>query len=181
MKRFNYPDRPAVLHYITINIRDKRKAFVRDAFARVALELLREYCDRHPAKLHAYVVMSDHLHFVFNPRDGKCTRFLRQYKPAVTQAIADMAETLALHRITDWLRKPDGTLQLWQEGRHSFPLYSDRLIWQKIDYIHNNPIRSGLVQKASDYPYSSFRAMYDGFGEPIVPIDRDFWWEEGVG
>ncbi len=49
------------------------------------------------------------------------------------------------------------------------------MIWQKINYIHNNPFRAGLVQHADEYPYSSFSAMYPCGREPIVPIDKDRW------
>jgi hypothetical protein len=35
-----------------------------------------------------------------------------------------------------------------------------------------------LVKTAAEYPYSSFRAMYEIYDEIIIPIDRNFWWDE---
>jgi len=72
---------------------------------------------------------------------------------------------------------PDGHRQLWQDGKHDLFLYSDWMIWQKINYIHNNPIKRGLVERAIDYPYSSFAACYDVPARPIVSVDEE-WWED---
>jgi len=51
------------------------------------------------------------------------------------------------------------------------------MIWQKINYIHANPVRAGLVSSAKDYKWSSFRAFHYGSGEPLA-IDQDWWWPD---
>jgi len=53
------------------------------------------------------------------------------------------------------------------------------LIWQKIHYIHSNPIKARL-KSAADYRWSSFRAFYLQSREPL-PVDRDWWWPDDVG
>jgi len=53
------------------------------------------------------------------------------------------------------------------------------MIWQKINYIHNNPLKAGLVKSAADYRWSSFRAFYRQSDKPL-PVDRDWWWPEDV-
>jgi putative transposase len=180
MKRLSRNDRVAVLHYVTINVREKARAFAADAYARAAVYALREYCDRHPARLVAYVVMPTHMHAIINPRDGHINRFLAQYKPGVTMAVQALAQQANADRVLEWLIDADGRADLWQNGKHNLHLWSARLIWQKIDYLHNNPIRAGIVQHAGAYPYSSFRAMYQTGDEVLVPIDREFWWEEDL-
>jgi hypothetical protein len=49
------------------------------------------------------------------------------------------------------------------------------MIWQKINYIHANPLRAHLVKSAKDYPWSSFRAFYLDSREPM-PVDHDWRW-----
>jgi hypothetical protein len=51
------------------------------------------------------------------------------------------------------------------------------MIWQKINYIHANPVKAGLVSSAKNYRWSSFRAFYSGGSEPL-PIDQDWWWSD---
>ena len=45
--------------------------------------------------------------------------------------------------------------QLWQYGNHPEEVYSNKFMWTKLDYIHLNPVRAGIVEKASHYVYSS--------------------------
>jgi len=68
---------------------------------------------------------------------------------------------------------------VWQDSFKSLALWSTWLIWQKINYIHNNPVKAGLVKSAADYKWSSFRAFYHQSDEPL-PVDRDWWWPEDV-
>ena len=51
------------------------------------------------------------------------------------------------------------------------------MIWQKINYIHANPVKARLVKSAGDYRWSSFRAFYS---EDVVDlkVDREWWWPD---
>ena len=51
------------------------------------------------------------------------------------------------------------------------------MIWQKINYIHNNPVKAGLVKSAKDYDWSSFRSFYRQDDEPLG-VDLEWWWPE---
>ena len=51
------------------------------------------------------------------------------------------------------------------------------MIWQKINYIHANPVKAKLVGSAKDYPWSSFRAFYSDAAEPLE-VDKDWWWPD---
>ena len=50
-----------------------------------------------------------------------------------------------------------GTYQLWTHENHAIQLYSNSFVQEKVDYIHLNPVRSGIVAKAEEYLYSSAR------------------------
>ena len=47
--------------------------------------------------------------------------------------------------------------QFWQEGNHAIEVYSEDVTWQKINYIHNNPVEAGFVEHPWDYLLSSAR------------------------
>jgi len=51
------------------------------------------------------------------------------------------------------------------------------MIWQKINYIHANPVKAGLVRSAKDYRWSSFRSFYSQPDESLA-VDRDWWWAD---
>ena len=56
------------------------------------------------------------------------------------------------------------------------PLWSAWMIWQKINYIHANPVKAGIAS-AKEYQWSSFHAFYSGGKEPLT-VDHDWWWPE---
>ena len=48
--------------------------------------------------------------------------------------------------------------QLWQQNNNPVELSSSKMAWQKLNYIHNNPVRAGFVDKPEDYLYGSARS-----------------------
>ena len=54
--------------------------------------------------------------------------------------------------------------QFWQYGNHAEEVYTDEFMWSKLDYIHMNPVRSGIVSKIEDYIYSSASNYIEGNG-----------------
>ena len=123
----------------------------------------------------AYVLMPDHIHLIVNPKDGRIRELAGMLKSLAARRIIDEAKGLSFLRT-----KPDadGSIhQIWQESFKALPLWSDWLIWQKINYVHNNPLRRGLVTSAADYRWSSFRSFYFDESEPIK-VDREWWWPD---
>jgi hypothetical protein len=79
-------------------------------------------------------------------------------------------------RHQEWKRKHQ--YSLWQQEKNVFSVFSEKVFMEKVNYIHLNPVRAGLVKRAIDYRWSSARiwqrcAMED---EPLsVDIDRIKW------
>lgn len=86
-------------------------------------------------------------------------------------SIVDSCEEISFKITSDDLH------QIWQESFKATPLWSAWMIWQKINYIHANPLKARLVTSSRDYPWSSFRAFYEGTNEPL-PVDHEWWWPE---
>ena len=54
--------------------------------------------------------------------------------------------------------------QFWQYGNHAEEVYTNEFMWSKLDYIHMNPVRSGIVSKIEEYIYSSASNYVEGKG-----------------
>ena len=121
--------------------------------------------------------MPDHIHLIVNPEDGRIRDLTAALKSLSARSVIDGSTSFSfLREIPD----TDGSIhQVWQESFKAFPLWSEWLIWQKINYIHNNPLKSGLVKSARDYRWSSFSSFFFDESDPIK-VDKEWWWPGDV-
>ena len=165
------------LHFVTGNAHERDKVFQHEAYCQEFLRAVASLKETRPFKLIAYVLMPDHIHLIVNPRDGEITNLTGAMKGLSARRMIDVSPNGAF--MLDKPAKDGSTHQVWQQSFHAFPLWSDWMIWQKINYIHNNPLKARLVKSAADYRWSSFRAFYFQSGEPLA-VDRDWWWPDDV-
>ena len=84
----------------------------------------------------------------------------------------------SLAKLQHEVRDRNYRYSLWQTEKNVYPIFSEGLFMQKVNYIHNNPVRAGLVERAIDYKWSSAR-IWQGCpldDEPLLmDIDRIVW------
>jgi putative transposase len=161
---------PGALHFVTGNFLDRMRVFTDPACCNAFLDELRSINQRWPSKLIAYVLMPDHFHLISNPRDGRIKEYTGELKSLSAKKIVEVS------RQAFTVREENGHL-VWQESFKDIALWSGWMIWQKINYIHANPVKAGLVASAKDYPWSSFRSFYFLGDEPVA-VDREWFWPE---
>ncbi len=152
--RANGQNLPGALHYVTGNFLDRIPVFKQEACCQSFIDTLAKLLNEWPCKLIAYVLMPDHLHLIVNPQDGGIREFTGKLKSVSARAITKTACGIKFK--IDY----EGSLQVWQESFKAIPLWSAWMIWQKINYIHANPVKAGLVSSAKDYRWSSFQSFY---------------------
>ena len=174
-KKWSNLNLPGALHYVTGNVLDRIPIFKQEkcckGFLEVCANLLRDW----PCKMIAYVIMPDHFHLIVYPRDGDIKGFAAALKSLAAKKIIELTNDRRF-----LLPKPDkdGSIhQVWQESFKDISLWSLWMIWQKINYVHNNPVKARLAKSAKDYAWTSFRAFYSDSEEPL-PVDHDWWWPE---
>jgi REP element-mobilizing transposase RayT len=170
-KKWSNQNIPGALHFVTGNLFERIPVFKQERCCKSFFETLGTLVTDWPCKLIAYVLMPDHIHLIVNPQDGRIKEFTGKLKSLSAKAIVKSAQ--GIHFKLD----SEGCHQVWQESFKAVPLWSAWMIWQKINYIHANPVRARLVSSARDYPWSSFRAFYLGSNDPL-PVDRDWWWPD---
>jgi len=113
--------------------------------------------------LMAWVFLPDHWHAIFFPRP-----------PVTVSLVMESIKVGSTHRIN--ARRGESG-RLWQ------PRFFDRAVrtvkeyYEKVEYIHLNPVRAGLVERAEDWPWSSVRDYAGNLStaavaHPLLPIDR---------
>ncbi len=138
---------PGALHFVTGNLVDRLPIFTEPACCNAFLEQLRSLDQKWPSKLIAYVLMPDHFHLISNPRDGRIKEFVGALKSLSAKSIVRVCKQFRFQASADGH-------QVWQESFKAMPLWSGWMIWQKINYIHANPVKAGLVFRLSVFRVS---------------------------
>jgi putative transposase len=170
-KKLTNENLPGVLHYVTGNVHHRRPIFRQEKNCIAFLEELQSLKHRLDALLICFVVMLDHFHLIVNPRDGDIQSWIGALKGASAAKLIEI-------NAPGYFYRSEGKNQVWQESFRTLRLWSPWMIWQKINYIHNNPIKAGLVKSASDYRWSSFRSFYKLESDPLLSVDHDWHYDD---
>ena len=118
-------------------------------------------------KLYAFVIMSNHIHLVWQPLYPATKAKLQHHFMTFTaQKIKeDLKNTNLTLLETFKVNAKDRTYQLWKRNALSVELFTPKVLQQKIDYIHANPVKAGLCMYPEDYHYSSARFYNKGIDD----------------
>jgi REP element-mobilizing transposase RayT len=151
--------------------------FTRPAFVIPLLDSLNFYRHKQSFKLLGYVVMPDHLHLILWPC-GEATPadIMRDYKEFTSKRVIRQAEVEGREDWRQAFRQAGeetgrSANKVWQDSYWDENVYTEGFLRQKLNYLHRNPLRAGLVERPEDYPYSSYRNY--ALGEDwLIEIDR---------
>ena len=173
------PIHPEDIYYLTLTVGDWVDVWTRPVYRHIIIDSL-AYCEREKGLiLHAWVVMSNHIHLIASAKEGhNISDFLRDFKKFTGKKILEAIQEVPESR-RDWMLnrfeyagrndKKIKDYRFWQEGNEAKELVTTEFMLQKLDYIHENPVRAELVDEAVDYRYSS-ATDYAG-GKGILSVD----------
>ena len=151
-------------HFITFTVVDWIDVFTRQTYNDVIIKSLDYFIQNKGMILYGYVIMSNHIHMIIQSQEATLSDLIRDFKKFTAKSILEKIQNSPESR-TEWMLKRfklatkshsrNKNYQLWQYGNHPEEVYSNKFMWTKLDYIHLNPVRAGIVEKASHYVYSS--------------------------
>ena len=154
----------ALPHFITATVVDWIDVFTRKSYRDCIIECF-DYCIKNKGMiLYGYVVMSNHIHMIVQSKEGNLSDLIRDFKKFTAKTILDKIQNepesrrewmLERFKVATESHSRNKNYQFWQYGNHPEEIYSNKFMWSKLDYIHLNPVRAGIVERASDYIYSS--------------------------
>ena len=156
----------------------RNQCFLRSERAcRWLVESIRCAKDKYPFDLWAWVLMPHHVYLLVRPpSDCEMGTILRAAKEPVSKRASAWVRKHApkfLPRMLDIQPNGRRSIRFWQPGGgYDRNIVSAQELREKIDYIHRNPVRAGLVSDPADWKWSSFAAWQYGRDEPL-PIDRE--------
>lgn len=154
------------LYFVTLQVVNWIDIFTRESYRQIIIQNL-EYCQQHKGlEIYAWVLMSNHLHALLRSSSDDLSGTLRDFKSFTSKKIIEEIESSNESR-KDWMmklfreaafnHKRNSGHQFWTHENHAELIYSNKFIEQKLEYIHQNPVRAGIVARPEDYLYSSAR------------------------
>jgi len=155
----------AIPHFITFTVIGWIDVFSRQCYKDIIIDSLK-YCQREKGLvLHAWVIMTNHLHLIVSSQTNKIEYLVRDIKKftskqIIAAIIANPAESrkewmLGMFSYAGKNNSNNTEFQFWKQDYHPVQLDSVFKAKQRLAYLHENPVKSGMVWESWHYRYSS--------------------------
>jgi len=132
------------IYFITTRLKERELRFT-ESEAKTIRKTILDLVSRKEFEVYAYVIMPDHLHILMKPNLKGISKAMQLLKGGSSRQI--------------------NKGYLWQQGFFDFAVLTERKFKEKFNYIHYNPVKWGLVEKAEDYKFSSAKEYKIKYGE----------------
>jgi REP element-mobilizing transposase RayT len=160
---------PDELYFVTLTTVGWVDVFTRNEYKNILVANLK-YCQLNEGlDVFSYVIMTNHIHMICRRKDKDLKELLGRFKSNSAKQIIKAIESNPQESRKEWLmylfkfyakaNKQYSKNHFWQYTIHPILLYSTEVIKQKMNYIHMNPVRAGLVNEAENYVYSSANVL----------------------
>jgi putative transposase len=151
LTRYYLPDQP--LHVIQRG-NNRSRIFFGDKDYGLYRTWLTEAVQEHGCVIHAYVLMTNHVHLLVTPANAD----------ALPRAMQSLGRRYVQHVNTTY----DRTGTLWEGRYRAAPIHAEDYFLACCRYIELNPVRAGMVGHPRDYPWSSWLAHAQGAPDPLA-------------
>ena len=154
------------VHYMTFQIVEWVDLFTRQIYRDIVTDSLRFCQENKGLTIYAWVLMSNHLHIILQSETNKLSDTVKEFKSYTAKEILKTIKEERESR-REWMlnifefaakkHKRNEHYQVWKHDNHPELIFSNKFLDKKINYIHDNPVRAGIVGRQEDYLYSSAR------------------------
>lgn len=175
--KFHNPSGVYFISFATVYWLD---VFTRQVYFSILEESI-DYCRKEKGmELYAFCFMTNHVHLIFRSVNEDPSGLIRDFKGYTARKLIKAIEENPQESRKEWLlwmmeragskKSNVKNRQFWQQHNKPIELWSEKVIQQKIDYIHNNPVVSGFVSDPIDWKYSSAKNYQDNSGVLVIDI-----------
>lgn len=158
-------------YFITITTVGWVDLFTRLSLRNVIVNSLQYCIENKGLELYAYCIMPSHIHLLCRDYgEQTVSEIMRDFKKFTAKKLVAVIQNEPESR-RGWLLKMfkeacvhlkrNQQYKVWQNGYYAEKVFSQKFIKQKVNYIHNNPVKDRIVEKPEDYLYSSARNYAD--------------------
>jgi len=156
-------------HFITTSCYQRRPLLGTPRARDLFLEVMEQVRQRHQFAVLGYVVMPEHVHFLFTePERGNLSLVLAALKQAFAHRLLRELRAKAGAQVDSLWSTPLAVGRVWQRRFYDFVVFTEKKRVEKLRYMHRNPVRRGLVLKREEWLWSSFRHYAYGERGPVL-------------
>ncbi|MCL9775522.1 transposase [Vibrio methylphosphonaticus] len=149
-----------ITQHITQRGHSKKSCFYDNADRLEYLKLLLKAKAKYPVDIHAWVLMSNHIHLLATPTED--------------DALVRMMQSLNTQYVRYFNRKYSRSGSLWEGRYRSFPIETERYMLEVYRYIELNPVRAGIVMDPKRYLWSSYKTNACGKTSVLVTAHSQY-------
>ena len=168
-------------YFLTMQVVEWVDIFSRKRYRDILCDSLNFCTENKGLQIFSYVIMSNHCHMLANAANGNLSNVIRDMKKHTCNRIIESVINEPESR-REWMldlfqkaaseHKRNEHYQFWTHENNAQEIYSPDFTVQKIMYIHNNPVRAGIVNRPEEYLYSSAKDYAGEIGiVKVFPID----------
>jgi putative transposase len=159
------------LAFVTTTVVDWTPIFKLESAALIVIRELDKTLKLHGGSLAGYVLMPSHVHLLVGlPEISNLSKFIQTFKSMSSRRI----KKIDLPDYRDIFYQ-DGKFRLWKPRFDDLIINSEKQFRIKLEYIHNNPVKAGLVDNPMEWIYSS-AVDWTTNREGMLVIDKSFKW-----
>lgn len=155
----------AIPHFVTFSVVGWVDVFSREVYKEILVSSL-QYCQENKGMcLHAWVIMTNHVHLIISSKGNSLAAIVRDLKKYTSKQIIAAIGRNTKESRREWMLNLFGyagacngnnkIYQFWKQDYHPVELNTVEKTEQRFRYLHENPVRSGLVWEPWHYKYSS--------------------------
>jgi len=164
-------DKESEYHFTTFSSYNKEHILTLPCLPETLLDNLRKIRTDFKIPVFGFVVMPNHMHIVWQiPCEIGISKIVKHFKGRTGKLIAGILRNEPGFNIS-LITSTSGRVCFWKKRFYDFNILTEEKFLEKLDYMHENPVRWGLVNNPADWPYSSFRSWYDLPGA-LFEVDR---------
>ena len=153
-------------YFLTFTVVNWIDVFIRDYYCDILVENLRYCQEKKSLEIGAWCIMSNHVHGIFRGgRKDDLASIIRDFKKYTSKRLLEAIDFYEQPRRKGWMlwmmgkagekQSSNKDLQFWEHYNHPKEIYSNSILEQKIHYIHQNPVKAGIVEQPEYWKYSS--------------------------
>lgn len=167
-------------HFITMTLVEWIDLLSREKYKRIIVDNLKYCIEKKGLVIHAYVIMSNHVHLIVTANgEAKLSGIIRDFKRYTAGLLYETLKNDTEESRRNWMlwileshgerSSSNENIKVWIHENHPVALDTELMEEQRVQYIHENPVRAGICHAPEDYIYSS-AGQYAGGSGPI-PIE----------